>query len=204
MAKYDFSNLKQNLESKGYKVSVFENKEAATEYLKDEIKQKTVGFGGSVTINEMNLYDALSPENTVYWHNKKQENLSVKETRLQAARADIYISSANGISEDGQIINIDGTGNRVAAISYGPEKIYLVIGENKVAPDFEKALYRARNIAAPLNAKRLGCNTPCAKNADKCYDCNSPDRICKNLSVLWQKPIGAEYEIILINESLGY
>jgi NAD-dependent dihydropyrimidine dehydrogenase PreA subunit len=126
------------------------------------------------------------------------------ETRTAAAQAEIYISSVNGISEQGEIVNIDNTVNRVAAISYGPSKIYLVIGANKVTSDCESALFRARNIAAPLNAKRLNRKTPCAANGDRCYDCKSPERICRNLSVLWEKPVGAEYEIILINEDLGF
>ena len=135
----------------------------------------------------------------------KGYHVSVFETKEEAAsKAEIYISSVNGISEQGEIINIDNTGNRVAAISFGPSKVYLVLGSNKVTKDFESAMSRARNIAAPLNAKRLNRKTPCAVQADRCYDCNSPERICRNLSVLWSKPTGAEYEIILIDEKLGY
>ncbi len=201
---YDFTELKNNLENKGYQVSVFATKEAATEYLVGQINGKIVGFGGSQTLREMDLFRALSTNNTVYWHDEKPENMTVAETRTAAAQAEIYISSVNGISEQGEIINIDNTGNRVAAISYGPSRIYLVVGANKVAKDYEAALFRARNIAAPLNAKRLNRKTPCAVNADKCYDCKSPERICRNLSVLWDKPTGAEYELILIAENLGY
>ena len=201
---YDFRTLKNNLEKKGYKVAVFDNKEAATKYLDSQIDGRTVGFGGSVTLREMNLFETLSKHNTVYSHENKPENMTVAEARTVAARSDIYISSVNGISEDGVIVNIDNTGNRVAAISYGPQKVYLVTGGNKLAKDYEAALFRARNIAAPLNAKRLNRKTPCAVNGEKCYDCNSPERICRNLSVLWDKPVGAEYEVILINEDLGY
>lgn len=201
---YDFTKLKNNLENKGYWVSVFDTKEAAGEYLDGQINKKVVGFGGSVTLHEMNLFSMLSTHNTVYWHDKKPENMTGMETRTAAAHAEIYISSVNGISEQGEIVNIDNTGNRVAAISYGPSKVYLVIGSNKVVPDYAAALFRARNIAAPLNAKRLNRKTPCAVNGDKCYDCNSPERICRNLSVLWDKPTGAEYEVILIQEHLGY
>ena len=202
--KFDFTNLKNNLLSKGYQVAIFASKEEAANYLSDQIHGKTVGFGGSMTLHEMNLFEALSSHNTVYWHDKKPENLTIAETRIAATKAEIYVSSVNGISQQGEIINIDGTGNRVAAISYGPAKVYFVIGANKVAENFEAALFRARNIAAPLNAKRLNRKTPCAAHADRCYDCNSPERICKNLSVLWNKPNGAEYEIILIDEKLGY
>ena len=200
----DFTDLKNNLENKGYLVSVFETKEKAAEYLNFQIDDQVVGFGGSVTLHELELFQKLSIHNTVYWHDKKPENMSVAETRLAAAQAEIYISSVNGISEQGEIVNIDNTGNRVAALSYGPSKVYLVLGENKVTKDYDSALSRARNIAAPLNAKRLNRNTPCAINADRCYDCKSEERICRNLSVLWTKPTGIEYEIILIHENLGY
>lgn len=202
--KFDFTNIKNNLLKKGYNVSVFATKEEAAAYLDSQIHGKTVGFGGSVTLREMNLFNALSTHNTVYWHDEKPEHMTVMETRTAASNAEIYISSVNGISEQGEIINIDNTGNRVAAISYGPSKVYLVMGTNKVAKDYEAALFRARNIAAPLNAKRLNRKTPCAVHADRCYDCKCPERICRNLSVLWDKPTGAEYEIILIDEELGY
>lgn len=201
---YDYTILKENLEKKGYKVAVFDTKEAAAEYMDGQIDGTSVGIGGSVTLHQMEIFEKLSKHNTVFWHDEKPEDMTVMETRTAAVHSSVYISSVNGISENGEIVNIDGTGNRVAAISFGPSKIYLVIGANKVAPDFESALYRARNVAAPLNAKRLNRNTPCAVKADKCYDCNSPERICCNLSVLWCKPMGAEYEVILIKEELGY
>ena len=204
MAKCDLTKLKNCLEEKGYRVRVFDTKESAADYINGQVDQKTVGLGGSVTIHEMNLYPLLSKHNIVYWHDKKPDNMSVMETRTAATRAEIYISSVNGISENGEIVNIDNTGNRVAAISYGPALIYLVVGANKVTPNLEAAIHRARNIAAPLNAKRLNRKTPCAVKGDKCYDCKSAERICRNLSVLWDKPTGADYEVILIDENLGY
>ena len=204
MKEYNLTSLQANLEQKGYIVHIFDTKELAANYIDKQINQKTVGLCGSVTIQQMNLFAMLSKHNTVYWHDEKPADMSVMETRTAASRADIYISSVNGISEKGEIVNIDNTGNRVAAISYGPSKVYLVIGVNKIAPSLDEAVHRARNIAAPLNAKRLNKKTPCALKADKCYDCNSPERICRNLSVLWDKPTGSEYEIILIKEELGY
>lgn len=199
-----FAKLKESLEKKGYPVSEFATKEEATAYLNERIDGKTVGFGGSVTLRQLGLYPLLSTHNTVVWHEEKYENMTMKEARTVAARSEVYLSSVNGISENGEIVNIDFTGNRVAAISFGPGKVYLVIGKNKVAPDYESALYRARNIASPLNCQRLNKKTPCAVKGDKCYDCASPDRLCRNLSVLWTRPVGVEYEIILINEDLGY
>lgn len=201
---FDFTTLKNNLENKGYKVAVFDTKEAAAQYMDGQIDGKTVGFGGSVTLREMNLFRMLSAHNTVYTHEEKPENMTVMEARTAAAQAEIYISSVNGISETGEIVNIDNTGNRVAAISYGPSKVYLVVGANKVTKDFDSALARACNVAAPLNAKRLNRKTPCAVKGDKCYNCTSPERICRNLSVLWDKPVGAAYEVVLIDEELGY
>lgn len=200
----DFTNIIKNLEEKEYLVTYFDNARQASDYLGESIKGKTVGIGGSVTVQQMELYEKLSDHNKVYWHWRLEEGMTLEDTRALARNADIYLSSVNGISETGEIINIDGNGNRVSEIMYGHEKVYLIIGENKIEPDYEKALYRARNIAAPLNAKRLNKKTPCALNADKCYDCKSPDRICRGLSVLWRKPAGCEYEVILIHEKLGY
>lgn len=204
MKEYNLTSLKTNLVQKGYIVHIFDTKESAANYIDKQINEKTVGLGGSVTIHQMNLFAMLSKHDIVYWHDEKPEDMTVMETRTAASCADIYISSVNGISEKGEIVNIDNTGNRVAAISYGPSKVYLVIGVNKIAPSLDEAIFRARNIAAPLNAKRLNRKTPCALKADRCYDCNSPERICRNLSVLWEKPTGSEYEIILIQEELGY
>ena len=202
--KYDYTTIKNNLEKKGYCVRIFKNKKTATEYMNQNINHRIVGIGGSVTIAEMGLFPVLSKHNTVYWHDQKPENMTMMETRSAAARADVYISSVNGISELGEIVNIDNTGNRVAAISYGPSKVYLVIGVNKITSDLDLAIYRARNIAAPLNAQRLKKKTPCAIKGDKCYDCKSPERICRNISILLHKPSGADYEIIFIDEDLGY
>lgn len=108
------------------------------------------------------------------------------------------------MAETGEIINIDGNCNRVASIFYGHKKVYLVIGENKLEKDYDSALHRARNIASPLNAKRVGAKTPCAVKGDKCYDCKSPERICRGLSVLWGIPMTGEFEVILVHEELGY
>lgn len=200
----DFSNLKTNLEKKGYAVSAFETAADAAEYMAGKIKNTTVGIGGSMTARQMGLYEKLSENNDVYWHWQLKEGQSPQQAYDGARNAAVYISSVNGISETGEIINIDGSGNRVAETIYGHEKIYLLVGRNKIAPDFEKAMWRARNIAAPLNAKRLGTATPCAAKGDKCYDCDSPGRICKAFLVFSCKPNMTNCEIILINEELGY
>ena len=128
----------------------------------------------------------------------------MQDTHRKAATAQIYLSSANAIAATGEIINIDGTGNRVASTLYGHEKTYIIAGINKIAENYDAALWRARNIASPKNAQRLSKKTPCALKGDKCYDCNSPERICRGLVVLWEPMSSMEMEIVLIGEELGY
>ena len=194
--------LKENLEKNGFKVSYYETAAEATAALTAEIKGKTIGMGGSCTLDEMGLFDALSAENQVFWHWKQP----AAEARANAATAQIYMTSANGVAETGEIINIDGTGNRISAYVCDKEKVYIIIGVNKIAPDFHGALMRARNIAAPLNARRLNRQTPCAMGEEiKCYDCNSPQRICRGVSLLWRNMGGVgEMEVVIVNEKLGY
>ncbi len=116
----------------------------------------------------------------------------------------MYISSLNGVSENGELINIDGGGNRAASTLYGHRKVYFLVGSNKIAPDYEAALWRARNIAAPLNARRLEKKTPCVRTG-RCMNCSSPERICRALVVLWEKPaLIDEVEVVLIDQSLGF
>ncbi len=204
MERKDFDLLKKNLISLGYTVSCFETAAEAAGYLNAQIHNQTVGFAGSMTLEKMGLYELLGTHNRVYWHHRIPEGKTSKDVRLEANAASTYITSVNGIAESGEIVNIDANCNRVASIFYGHEKVYFVIGENKIEKDYDSALYRARNIAAPLNAKRLGVNTPCAINADRCYDCKSPERICRGLSVLWSKPMTGEFEVVLVHEDLGY
>lgn len=204
MVRKSFDLLEKNLISLGYTVSCFETAAEAAGYLDSQIHDRTVGFAGSMTLEKMGLYELLGTHNQVYWHHRIPEGQTSKDVRLEANAASIYITSVNGIAESGEIVNIDANCNRVASIFYGHEKVYFVIGENKIEKDYDSALYRARNIAAPLNAKRLGVNTPCAINADRCYDCKSPERICRGLSVLWSKPMTGEFEVILVHENLGY
>ena len=200
----NFEIVRKNLEDRGYKVSCFETAKEAVDYMDIQINGKTVGFGGSMTLEEIGLYERLSIHNDVRWHQRIPDGKTSKEVRFAANVAEIYVSSVNGLAETGEIINIDGNCNRVAAIFYGHEKVYLVVGANKIAKDYDSALWRARNIASPLNAKRLGMKTPCAVKADRCYDCKSSDRICRGVSVLWSKPMTGEFELVLVDEKLGY
>ena len=199
-----FTKVSEKLKALGYQVTVFDTAAQAADYLCGQIKDTTVAFGGSCTLQEMGLYERLQESNNVLWHWKPAEGQNAGAVRLMAREADVYLTSANGLAETGEIINIDGAGNRVAESIFGHKKVYFVIGKNKLAEDYDKALWRARNIAAPKNAQRLKMNTPCAANGDRCYNCSSPNRICRVLSVFWAAPMGAQCEVVLVKEDLGY
>ena len=194
-----FEMVKKNLEERGFTVKTFATGAEAAAYLNGAIDGATVGVGGSITVQQLGLYDALASHNQVYWH-----WVNGPAEREKAKDAQVYITSVNGLAETGELINIDGAGNRVASMLYGHEKVYFVVGRNKLAPTYDEALWRARNIAAPKNAQRLSCKTPCTVKADHCYDCKSPARICRGLAVLWEPMMGMEMEVVLVDEELGY
>lgn len=198
----DFSRVRQNLEARGFRVSVFATAAEAADYLDSAIDNTSVGFGGSVTLEQMGLYERLERHDRVNWH--WRPTVDGADARQAAMTAEHYITSVNGLAETGELINIDGTGNRVASTLYGHKKVWFVVGRNKLAPTYEEALWRARNIAAPKNAQRLKRKTPCAVKADHCYDCKSPERICRGLVVLWEAIGSMEMEVVLVDEALGY
>lgn len=195
----DFSKVTEGLKSRGFSVQCFETGEQACRYLNEVIDGKTVGIGGSATVNKLGLFDSLSKHNLMLWHWKQPAD----EARKLAATAQVYLCSANAISETGEIVNIDGYGNRVSSTLYGHEKLYIIAGRNKITPDLNKAIWRARNVAAPKRAQQFKAKTPCAVNADRCYDCKSPDRICRGMVVLFGPAMSIETEVILIDEDLG-
>lgn len=194
----DIEKLRRNLEAEGFQTSYFPTAEAACDYLDRALDGRSIGFGGSMTAADMGLYSRLSSHNDCRWH---WEGASLAD----AACAQVYISSLNGVAETGELINIDGAGNRLSSGLFGHEKVYFVIGINKIAPDYDAALWRARNISAPKNAQRLNRRTPCAALADKCYNCSSPERICRALVVYWEKPTSIpEAEVVIVGQELGY
>lgn len=198
-----FEKLKKRLEANGFTVSVFSTGAEAADYLDREIDGKTIGIGGSMTIAQLGLADRLAAHNTLHshWHTTGNPAEAIR----QAMTTDTYLLSANAIAEDtGEILNIDGSGNRVSSSLFGHKKVYFVAGRNKISPDYEHALWRLRNVVAPKNAQRLKRNTPCAVNADKCYNCNSPERICNALVVFYKRIGSMDMEVVLIDEELGY
>ena len=198
----DMEKLRENLEKRGFAAVYFPTAKEAADYLDSAIDNTSVGFGGSVTLEQMGLYERLERHDRVNWH--WRPTVDGADARQAAMTAEHYITSVNGLAETGELINIDGTGNRVASTLYGHKKVWFVVGRNKLAPTYEEALWRARNIAAPKNAQRLKRKTPCAVKADHCYDCKSPERICRGLVVLWEAIGSMEMEVVLVDEALGY
>jgi len=197
----DLEKTGKNLENRGFRVHRFASGAEAAEFLVQTLHGTSIGIGGSVTIDTLGVYDRLCGSNKVFWHWKNH----APETRERAGKAETYLCSANGVSENGEIVNIDGFGNRVAGTIYGPERVFLVVGRNKIAPDLTGAIDRARNIAAPLNARRLNRHTPCAVGEPRCHDCRSPEKICGVMTVFFMPPTSIkEFHVILVDEDLGY
>ena len=195
----NFDTVKQNLEERGYTVRVFSAGKEAADYLDAAIDGRSVGFGGSATLEALGLYERLSGHNQVVWHWKQEAG----PARKAAMTTGVYLTSVNALAETGELVNIDGTGNRAAATLFGHEKVYFLIGRNKLVPTYDQAVWRARNIAAPQRARQLGMRTPCATHCDRCYDCRSPERICRGLVTLWGPMMGMEAEVLLVDEDLG-
>ncbi|XOQ52855.1 MAG: LUD-dom domain-containing protein [Succiniclasticum sp.] len=200
----DFAKVKSALEKRGYTVRCFDTAAAATEYLDNSIDGKLVGFGDSESMIAMDLYAVLSRHNDVYDPKHPREGQDFYATARKCLTTDIFLTSVNGLAETGEMVNIDGTGNRIAGSLFGHEKVYFVIGRNKLVPTLEEACYRARNVAAPRNAARHGYRTPCAIRMDHCYDCRSPQRICSVQTIYWKKMNHMDMEVLLIDEDLGY
>ena len=196
----DLEKTIRSLRGRGFEVTHFATGAEAADYLDGAIRGTTVGIGGSKTIDQLGLYDRLAANNEVFWHWRKPGF----ETLDQEITAKVFLSSANAISEDGEIVNIDGRGNRLAAMVYGIGKtVYIVAGTNKICPDFHSALNRARNTAAVQNMKRFPGDQPCLK-ADRCFDCRAERRGCNALLVLWGVLFDmAKIEVVLIDEELG-
>ena len=199
----DVEKLKRSVEGRGWSFKHFATGEEAANYLAGELEGVSVGIGGSGTVDAIGLYDKLTGKcPDVVWHWKEDDQ---DAARVRAMNTDAYISGANAIAETGEIVNIDGKGNRVASTLYGHKRLYIVAGKNKVQPTLEDAIYRARNVAAPLRARSFNVDTPCVKSKElKCYDCRSPQRVCCGMSILMYRMMGMEKsELILIDEDLG-
>lgn len=164
----------------------------------------SVTWGGSMSIRDIGIPAALADAGKyeVYDRDKAPDRAAATEIYLKAFTCDYYLSSANAITEDGVIVNIDGTGNRVAAITFGPRNVIFIIGMNKLTQDTDSALARARSLAAPVNTARFDIQTPC-KLDGVCHNCLSDDSICNYIHYLRHSPKG-KHKVILVGESIGY
>lgn len=193
----------RNNNMEGYYIN---NNEELINKINDLIPENsTVACGGSMTLFETGVIEFL--RNGKYkFLDRYKEGLTqeeIKDIYRGAFSADAYITSSNAVTEEGELYNVDGNGNRVAAMLYGPDKVIVVIGVNKIVACLEEAIQRNRNYSAPANAKRLNRNTPCAK-VGYCMDCNSEERICNEYTLIRRQGKKERIHVLILNDNLGY
>ena len=197
-----------NLRKNGFTALYAPTKEEAVKKILDMIpKDAKVGLGGSVTLREIGLVKVLSERgNTLADHWRpgisKEE---AKQARRSQLTSDIFLASTNAITMDGKLLNIDGSGNRVAAMIYGPPRVIVVAGVNKIVKDLDEAMKRVRNVATPMNANRLGSKPPCSLTGICTEDqCELPERLCHIITILERRPNETDTTVVLVGERLGY
>lgn len=161
----------------------------------------TIGMGGCMSAIEIGLTDALKSGNYHFIDRDRMEDK--RAAMLQTYDADFFLTSANAMTEDGVMINVDGNSNRVSAIAQGPKKVICIVSMNKICPDPDSAMKRARGVAAPTNAQRFGLSTPCSKTGS-CMNCKSPDTICCQILITRYSRHKDRIHVILVGEPVGY
>lgn len=191
----------KNLKKHAFDASFFKNKEKARKTIIERFSSyDTYGVGGSDTIRKIGILEDLKEMGKPIYDHWVDESLDI---RLKQGRADCYFCSANAISLTGEIVNVDGVGNRTNAMTFGPKKVVIVAGMNKISEDLPAAIKRVHDIAAPMRAKSLGADTPCAESG-VCNDCNSSMRLCRVTTILHRRPMLTDISVMLINEPLGF
>jgi len=200
---------KDALEKNGFRVILAENRQEALEKVLALIPPDArVGVGGSLTIREVGIIEALTQRGNEVVHHwvsgiSAQERYALMREELNT---DVFLCSSNAITEDGKLVNVDDCGNRVAAMIFGPRKVIVVAGENKIVRNVEEAVQRIRGVAAPLNARRLGVEVPCAKTG-ACVDCKAPKRVCRVTTIIERdlhQPDPPHITVVLVAERLGF
>lgn len=182
------------------------NRDEVIELIKGIVKEGSkVAVGGSETLSELGILEHLRSGRYDFLDRYKEGLTREEVTNIfkQSFLADAYLSSCNAITENGELYNVDGNGNRVAAMLYGPDKVIVICGVNKIVKDVDEAIKRNREISAPMNAKRLNKKTPCAK-VGYCMNCNSPERICNEYTLIKKQRSSERMHVIFLNENLGY
>jgi hypothetical protein len=196
----------KSLQKRNFEASYFPNINSLNRKLLRKIpKTATIGIPGSVTIRELGIINKLKHRgNKIIQHWEKElKEESSREVRLREGCADYYLTSANAITLDGDVINIDGIGNRVASMIFGPKNVFIIVGYNKIVSSIEEGIKRSKNIAAVMNARRIGAKTPCATTGI-CVDCNAKRRICRVISIIQYRPWQTNISIMLVKQQLGF
>ncbi len=195
----------ENLKKHGFDARFMsDGDEAFSEIMKMAGQYESFGFGGSSTTRDMGIVKALKDMGkTIYDHWELPENITDYKMRQLQGRADCFFTSANAISATGEIVNVDGVGNRNNGMTFGCPKVIVVAGINKVTRDIHSALRRIKEIAGPMRAKSLNMDTPCVKTG-VCMDCNAPQRICRVTTILHRKPMMTDISVFIINRNLGF
>ena len=192
----------KGLESRNMSGYYAKNKKEALKLALELIPEKSrVTMGGAMSAHEIGLVEAVKGPD--YRFIDREAYTDRRAAMLAAYDADVFLSSANAMTEDGILVNIDGNANRVSAIAQGPKKVVIIAGMNKVCKDLDAAMKRARNVAAPINAQRFGLNTPCSKTG-ACMDCKSPDTICCQFLITRYSRHTDRIHVILVNDNLGF
>ena len=196
----------QNLKRNGFDARSAATPQAACRDILAMISEfETFGIGGSETIRQIGIIEELHGMGKSildHWRPELSPD-EVQAVRLEQSRCDCFLCSANAVSARGEIVNVDGIGNRVAAMTFGPRKVVIVAGVNKIVPDLDQALQRVRQIAGPMRAKSLGMDTPCAETG-ACADCHSPQRICRITTILHRRPMLTDIAVVLVGADLGF
>lgn len=199
------NKLKESFKIRNIEVEYFKTLNEVKENILNIIdKECTVGIGHSVTLQKMNITDSLIERgNIVYDKELGKTKDEIKLLKKKSLITDWYITGSNAVTIDGRIINMDHSGNRVAAITFGPDKVIVVVGKNKIVDNVEEGIKRVRNIACPLNAKRAGYNPPCVE-INRCVDCTSKERVCNILSIVEGQADKDRIKLFIVDEECGY
>lgn len=202
-------DIKKSLEENNFEVFIAENAVAAKKVVLEEIIPKTgaksIAWGGSMTFVATGLYEALKDNKKMKVLDTFDKTISREESwerRRQSLLVDLLITGTNALTESGMLVNLDMLGNRVAAITFGPKNVIVLVGRNKIVADLEEAMMRIKNFAAPANVMRLDMKTPCAKTS-YCEECKSKDRICNTWTITEKSFPKGRVKVVLINEDLG-
>ena len=196
----------EKLKAHDFSAACFKTKEEAVKEIWRHITPETkLGVGGSVTIREVGILDQLRTKGYLVYDHwvpglSREDSLRIRKSQMTC---DLFLSSSNAVTMNGELVNIDGVGNRVSSITFGPGKVILVAGYNKIVEDVQEAIKRIKNVVTPMNARRLNIDVPCAK-VGTCVDCKSAQRMCRAVVILERKPTLTDILVVLVGEELGY